>query len=80
MHVSILHFQFSIFNHFNSNIMEKFNKLKQIIASTEEDAAKFFEKDNAAAGTRVRKALQEIKELAHELRLDIQAAKNSKEA
>ena len=44
--------------------MENFNDLKALVASMEEDVTKFYEKDNKAAGVRVRKALQEIKGLA----------------
>jgi hypothetical protein len=51
--------------------MEKFNELKELIATIEDDVTKFFEKDNKAAGVRTRKGLQEIKKLAQLLRLDI---------
>ncbi|MEM8901324.1 MAG: histone H1 [Bacteroidota bacterium] len=56
--------------------MEKYVKLKQIILDAEEDFSKFFEKDNKAAGTRARKAMQEVKNLAQEIRKDIQSMKN----
>ncbi|MEM7510518.1 MAG: histone H1 [Bacteroidota bacterium] len=56
--------------------MEKYVKLKQIILEAEEDFSKFFEKDNKAAGTRARKAMQEVKNLAQDIRKDIQAMKN----
>lgn len=56
--------------------MEKYVKLKQIILDAEEDFSKFFEKDNKAAGTRARKAMQEVKNLAQDIRKDIQAMKN----
>ena len=46
--------------------MEKFTKLKDLIASVENDADKFYNGGNNAAGTRVRKALQDIKGLASE--------------
>lgn len=51
--------------------MIKFNELKEAIANLEEDAIKFFEKDNKAAGVRLRKGLQEIKSLSQDLRLDV---------
>lgn len=51
--------------------MEKFNDLKALVASLEEDATKFFEKENKAAGVRLRKGLQDIKALAQEVRLDV---------
>ena len=57
--------------------MEKFNELKELIASIEEDNQKFFEKGTKAAGVRVRKGLQEIKKVSQELRQEISAANKS---
>ena len=51
--------------------MEKFNELKMLVANLEEDATKFYEKDNKAAGVRLRKGLQDIKAIAQVLRLDV---------
>lgn len=56
--------------------IEKFNELKDLINGLEADADKFYNKANSAAGTRVRKGLQDVKNLAQEIRLEIQAAKN----
>ena len=58
--------------------INKFNELKGIIDGLNEDADKFFNKGNNAAGTRVRKGLQDVKNLAQELRIGIQELKNSK--
>ena len=58
----------------------KENQLEQLInllEHTRDDYAKFFERGNNAAGTRVRKALQEVKNLAQELRVEVQEAKNA---
>jgi len=57
--------------------MEIFEKIKALLAETEEDASKFYEKGNKAAGTRVRKNMQTLKQLAQELRLDVQNNKNA---
>jgi len=57
-------------------IMEKFTKLKELVASMEVDADKFYTKGSGAAGTRVRKALQEIKTLAQEIRNEVTEIKN----
>jgi len=38
---------------------------------------KFYDKSNAAAGTRVRKGLQNLKAKAQELRLDVQSKKTA---
>lgn len=51
--------------------MEKFEELKTLIASLEDDAAKFYEKGNKAAGVRLRKGLQDIKTLSQTLRQDV---------
>ncbi len=56
--------------------MEKFNKLKELVASIETDADKFYNKNSGAAGTRVRKALQEIKTLAQDIRNEVTEIKN----
>ncbi|HIY76345.1 MAG TPA: histone H1 [Candidatus Sphingobacterium stercorigallinarum] len=58
--------------------INKFQELKSIIDGLEGDAEKFFSKGNSAAGTRVRKGLQDAKNVAQELRLGIQELKNSK--
>lgn len=53
--------------------MEKFNELKDIIGGLEEDASKFYEKNNKAAGVRLRKGLQDVRTLAQALRQDVSA-------
>ncbi len=56
------------------------NRLEQLITILEEtrdDHDKFFDSGNNAAGTRVRKAMQEVKTLAQELRVEVQETKNS---
>lgn len=58
--------------------MDKLAKLKELIASIEADADKFYNKGNNAAGTRVRKAMQDVKTLAQEIRLEVQENKNAK--
>ncbi|HEY0056925.1 MAG TPA: histone H1 [Pedobacter sp.] len=57
--------------------MNNFNKLKDLIASIEGDADKFYNKGIGAAGTRVRKGLQDIKTLASEMRKEVTDLKNS---
>lgn len=58
--------------------IQKFNELKSLIEGLDGDADKFFNKGNNAAGTRVRKGLQDVKNLAQAIRLEIQDAKNTK--
>ncbi|MFA6275617.1 MAG: histone H1 [Pedobacter sp.] len=58
--------------------MEKFEKVKQLVSDIETDAGKFFNSGNGAAGTRVRKAMQDLKVLATEIRKEITEKKNTK--
>ena len=55
----------------------RFTELKDLIAGIEADADKFYNKGNSAAGTRVRKSLQDVKNLAQAIRLEIQESKNT---
>jgi len=57
--------------------MKEYEKIKQLVAAIEEDVLKFSEKGNAAAGTRVRKGLQDIKRACQEMRDAVQALKKS---
>ncbi|WP_158797460.1 histone H1 [Pedobacter sp. L105] len=57
--------------------MEKFTKLKELLASVEADADKFYNSGNSAAGTRVRKAMQDLKVLAQDIRTEVTEKKNS---
>ncbi len=54
--------------------MEDFERLKQAVADVEADVAKC-EGGNKAAGTRVRKAMMEIKRIAQAIRVEISSAK-----
>ena len=56
--------------------MNNYNKLKDLLASIEADADKFYNNGNSAAGTRVRKGLQEIKTLASDIRKEVTEIKN----
>lgn len=56
--------------------MEKFNELKELLASAEQDAVAFYEKGNKAAGTRLRNALQQTKNLAQDIRNNVTEIKN----
>ena len=57
--------------------MEKFSKVKELLASVEADAEKFYNAGNNAAGTRVRKAMQDLKVLAQEIRSEVTEKKNT---
>ena len=56
--------------------MNRFAQLRDLVASLEDDFDKFYEKENQAAGTRVRKGMQEMKNLAQEIRIEVQNKKN----
>ncbi|HEY0898975.1 MAG TPA: histone H1 [Sphingobacteriaceae bacterium] len=56
--------------------MEKFSKVKEILASVEADVEKFYNSGNNAAGTRVRKAMQDLKVLAQDIRTEVTELKN----
>ncbi len=59
--------------------MQEFDNLKALVAQAEEDVAKF-DAGNKAAGTRVRKAMQDIKAAAQEVRKKILEVRSSGEA
>ncbi len=57
--------------------MERFEDLKAKLAEIETEAEKFYVKGNKAAGTRLRKGLQEVKNLAQEIRVDVSEKKKT---
>ena len=56
--------------------MSKFENLKNLVMDLESDIEKFYDKNNNAAGTRVRKGMQELKNMAQEIRVEVQDIKN----
>jgi hypothetical protein len=54
--------------------------MKALVSEFETDYTKFTEKGNKAAGTRARKSLQEIRNLAKDIRSEISGAKKEKAA
>jgi len=50
--------------------MQQYEQLKEMVMAAEEDILKA-EGGNKAAGTRVRKAMQEIKKVAQQVRINI---------
>ncbi len=51
--------------------------MKALVESFEDDFDKFYVKGNKAAGTRVRKAMNDLKKVAQEIRLEVQNMKNA---
>jgi len=58
--------------------MEKFAKLQETIDGMKVDIEKFYEKNQNAAGTRLRKELNNLRKLAAEIRKDIQDIRTSR--
>jgi len=56
---------------------ESLQKLMELAQSLEEDNRKFYGGNNAA-GTRLRKGLQEVKKLAQDMRNEVTATKTSR--
>ncbi|HQS53010.1 MAG: histone H1, partial [Sphingobacteriales bacterium 39-40-5] len=59
---------------------KKLTEAKNLFESLEADAEKFYGKANSAAGTRVRKGMQDLKNLAQAIRLEVQTMKNKEAA
>jgi hypothetical protein len=57
--------------------MTRFEELKNTVMNLEADFQKFYEKGNLAAGTRVRKGMQDLKNLAQDVRKEVQDKKNA---
>lgn len=57
--------------------MSRFAKLRDLVMGLEEDFVKFYDKGNKAAGTRVRKGMQDLKTIAQDIRLEVQKSKNA---
>ena len=57
--------------------MKRFDEIRDLVMSLEGDFEKFYDKGNQAAGTRVRKGMQDLKNLAQEIRVQVQNQKNT---
>jgi len=57
--------------------MKRFDEVRDLIMSLEGDFQKFYDKENQAAGTRVRKGMQELKNIAQDIRKEVQDIKNA---
>ena len=56
--------------------MKLFDELEQLVKDARKDAESFYSKGNKAAGTRLRKSMQEAKNLAQEIRKEVTEKKN----
>lgn len=57
--------------------MSKFSEVRDLVMSLEGDFEKFYDKKNQAAGTRVRKGMQDLKNMAQDIRKEVQDMKNA---
>ena len=56
--------------------MSRFSELQDFVSELEKDFTAFYDKGNKAAGTRVRKAMQDLKKKAQDIRVEVQEKKN----
>jgi hypothetical protein len=56
----------------------RYSDFTAIVEAMENDFEKFYDKEVGAAGTRVRKHLQELAKLCKEVRNDVTAVKNTR--
>ncbi|UBM60068.1 histone H1 [Marinilongibacter aquaticus] len=57
--------------------MEKYQELIGLVESLKDDFEKFYDKNNKAAGTRVRKGMQDLANFAKDTRKEVQDIKNA---
>ena len=55
--------------------MSRYSEIVDLVHSFEKDFIKFYDKGNKSAGTRVRKAMNELKRKAQEVRKEVQEVK-----
>ena len=56
--------------------MSRYSDLHDLVSGLESDFNKFYNKGNKAAGTRVRKGMQDLKKIAQDVRVEVQSKKN----
>ena len=59
---------------------DKYTQIIEFVKNMETDVEKFYVKGQAAAGTRVRKALSELKKMSQDMRNEIQTIKAERRA
>ena len=57
--------------------MDKYSELYSLVTSLKDDFDKFYDKKNKAAGTRVRKGMQDVSAWAKAVRTEVQSMKNA---
>ena len=59
--------------------MNRYKELQDLLATFEKDFEKFYDKGNKSAGTRLRKAMNELKRKAQDIRKEVQEIKAKEE-
>ena len=59
-----------------NKLNNEFDELQNVINDCQSDVTKFIEGNNSA-GTRVRKAMQSVKKMAQDIRVEVQDQKNA---
>ncbi len=59
-----------------NKLNNEFDELQNVINDCQSDVTKFIEGNNSA-GTRVRKAMQAVKKMAQDIRVEVQDQKNA---
>jgi len=65
---------------YGENMSQSYQELLDHLKEMETDIQKFYEKGQAAAGTRIRKGLSELKKKSQDMRNEIQNLKNERKA
>ena len=60
----------------DNKVFDTWNDINGIMENSQEDLTRFIH-GNKSAGTRLRKAMQQVKQLAQHVRVEIQEQKNS---
>jgi hypothetical protein len=60
--------------------MNRYKEIQDLLATFEKDFEKFYDKENKSAGTRVRKAMNDLKKKAQEIRKEVQDMKTGPKA
>ncbi|MGQ9863189.1 MAG: hypothetical protein ACUVRD_01715 [Bacteroidia bacterium] len=55
---------------------KRYEELMQVVSALKEDFEKFYDKGQKAAGTRIRKAMLDLRNWASEVRKEVQEIKN----
>lgn len=59
--------------------MNRYQELLDLVKSFEKDFEKFYVKHNKTAGVRVRKHMQDLRQLSQDIRVEIQSLKEGSE-